>query len=43
MKKEMEKVYVSPEVEVLEVQVEKGFEGSGSKAGGVDPDTGESI
>ncbi len=28
MKKEMEKIYVAPEVEVLEVQVEKGFEGS---------------
>ena len=25
---EMEKFYVSPEVEVLEVAVEKGFEGS---------------
>ena len=25
---EMEKFYVAPEVEVLEVEVEKGFEGS---------------
>ena len=26
---EMEKFYVAPEVEVLEVKVERGFEGSG--------------
>ena len=25
----MEKFYVAPEVEILEVEVEKGFEGSG--------------
>jgi hypothetical protein len=29
MKVEMEKKYVAPEVEVLEVEVEKGFAGSG--------------
>ncbi len=34
---EMEKFYVAPEVEVLEVEVEKGFAGSGSM-GGYDPD-----
>lgn len=34
MKVEMEKKYVAPEVEVLEVMVEKGFAGSG---GGVTP------
>ena len=27
--------YVAPEMEVLEVMVEKGFEGSGANAGGV--------
>ena len=32
---EMEKFYVAPEVEILEVEVEKGFEGS---TGGI-PDT----
>lgn len=33
---EMEKFYVAPEVEILEVEVEKGFEGSldGPSAGG---------
>ena len=32
---EMEKFYVAPEVEVLEVMVEKGFEGStGGSMGG---------
>ena len=32
---EMEKFYVAPEVEVLEVEVEKGFAGSdGPSAGG---------
>lgn len=36
---EMEKFYVAPEVEVLEVMVEKGFEGSYSD-GGVDPGIG---
>ena len=33
---EMEKFYVAPEVEILEVAIEKGFEGSGS-IGGYDP------
>ena len=36
---EMEKFYVAPEVEVLEVAVEKGFEGSqvpGMAEGGLD-------
>ena len=28
---EMEKFYVAPEVEILEVEVEKGFEGSGTE------------
>ena len=31
---EMEKIYVAPKVEILEVQVEKGFEGSISLGGG---------
>ena len=31
---EMEKFYVAPEVEVLEVAVEKGFEGSTGVTGG---------
>ena len=31
---EMEKFYVAPEVEVLEVSVEKGFEGSIELGGG---------
>lgn len=31
---EMEKIYVSPVVEILEVDVEKGFEGSISLGGG---------
>ena len=44
---EMEKFYVAPEVEVLEVEVERGFEGSlsednnfgiGVGGGGIDPD-----
>lgn len=34
MKVEMEKKYVAPEVEILEVEVEKGFAGSGFE---VDP------
>ena len=38
MKVEKEMKYVAPEVEVLEVVVEKGFEGSGSSAGGVGPE-----
>ena len=44
MKVEMEKKYVAPEVEVLEVMVEKGFAGSGDVSGGIpdidDPDLG---
>ena len=35
---EMEKFYVAPEVVVLEVEVEKGFAGSGGGQGGYDPD-----
>ena len=35
---EMEKFYVAPEVEVLEVKVEKGF--AGSFEGDIDPGTG---
>ena len=36
---EMEKFYVAPEVEILEVEVEKGFEGSNEGPSvGVDPD-----
>ena len=36
---EMEKFYVAPEVEVLEIAVEKGFEGSvNGPQVGVDPD-----
>ena len=36
---EMERKYVSPEVEVLEVEVERGFEASpgGGSQGGYDP------
>ncbi len=34
---EMEKFYVAPEVEILEVAVEKGFEGSDVPAGGENP------
>ncbi len=37
---EMEKFYVAPEVEVLEVEVEKGFAAS---PGGSDPDFGGGI
>ena len=36
---EMEKFYVAPEVEVLEVMVEKGFEGSTVPGGSVEDDT----
>ncbi len=36
MKVEKEMKYVAPEVEVLEVVVEKGFEGSGSQTPGMD-------
>ena len=40
MKMEKEMKYVAPEVEVLEVMVEKGFEGSGgATAGGVGGET----
>ena len=35
MKVEKEMKYEAPEVEVLEIVVEKGFEGSGFSAGGV--------
>ena len=35
---EMEKFYVAPEVEVLEVAIEKGFAGSGE--GDIDPGIG---
>lgn len=40
---EMEKFYVAPEVEVLEVEVEKGFAGSGGSidAGGGPGGVGE--
>ena len=43
MKVEMEKKYVAPEVEILEVEVEKGFEGSGSgsSAGGTDGESSD--
>ena len=37
---EMEKFYVAPEVEVLEVEVEKGFAGSGEGTG-IPPIDGE--
>lgn len=40
MKVEMEKKYVAPEVEVLEVMVEKGFEGSGGPSAGGADDSG---
>ena len=32
---EMEKFYVAPEVEILEVEVEKGFEGSSTTEGDI--------
>ena len=32
---EMEKFYVAPEVEVLEVEVERGFAGSGDEEPGI--------
>ena len=41
MKVEKEMKYEAPEIEVLEVVVEKGFEGSGSSAGGVGEGDGE--
>lgn len=41
MKVEKEMKYEAPEVEVLEIVVEKGFEGSGSSAGGVGEGDGE--
>ena len=39
---EMENLYVAPEVEVLEVEVERGFEASpgGGGQSGYDPDHG---
>jgi hypothetical protein len=37
MKVEKEMKYEAPEVTVLEVEVEKGFEGSDVKPGGGDP------
>ena len=41
---EMENLYVAPEVEVLEVEVERGFEaspGNGATAGGVGDEVDE--
>ena len=38
---EMEKFYVAPEVEILEVAVEKGFEGSFNNPGIDDPTIGD--
>ena len=36
MKVEKEMKYEAPEVEVLEIEVEKGFEGSNSDTGGME-------
>ena len=36
----MEMKYVAPELEVLEVMVEKGFEGSGNSTGNFDVEEG---
>ena len=35
---EKKELYVAPEVEILEVSVEKGFAGSGGSLGGYDED-----
>ena len=35
---EKQEKYLAPEVEILEVEVEKGFAGSGGSQGGYDPD-----
>ena len=35
---EKKEMYVAPEVEILEVSVEKGFAASGGSMGGYDPD-----
>ena len=39
---EKQEMYLAPEVEILEVEVEKGFAGSGGTMGGLEPDDDDS-